>query len=149
MQFLLGTSRLTTYISEWGWTKNLDLNFTALAGAQMMQVPSAWQESFHPHTEKSHPVTSKWLTCTLGLQYARHHVSILNDKGAQGCKAQGLEPAADLHPRCTSLRTTTGCHSSGFSIRTAYLVVLDAGAHKGLVDTMHLKAYLVLRETAV
>lgn len=114
-----------------------------------MQVPSAWQESFHPHTEKSHPVTSKWLTCTLGLQYARHHVSILNDKGAQGCKAQGLEPAADLHPRCTSLRTTTGCHSSGFSIRTAYLVVLDAGAHKGLVDTMHLKAYLVLRETAV
>lgn len=88
------------------------------------------------HMPRSHPVTSKWLTCT--LVSARHHVSILSGKGAQGCKAQGQQPAADLHPRCTSLHTTTGCHSLGFSTLTGYLAVLDTGAHQDLVDTTRL-----------
>lgn len=32
--------------------KSLDLNLGALAGAQMMQVPGAWQKSPLPHAEK-------------------------------------------------------------------------------------------------
>jgi len=52
VQFLLQMSPLTIYISTRGSMKSLDSNLAALADAQMMQVPDAWQKSLLPHAEK-------------------------------------------------------------------------------------------------
>lgn len=127
--------------------KNLDLNLSAVAGAQMMNVPGAWQQFLCPYVEESHPVICKWLICSLGLQSARRHASIHNTKRASGGKAQGQS----LQQICTHTAPhliQAQSFTQGFSIPTGFLVILDTGVCRGLADPMCRKAYLVLRQEA-
>lgn len=127
--------------------KNLDLNLTAVAGAQMMNEPGAWQQFLLPYVKESHPVICKWFVCSLGLQSARHHASIHNKKCAAGGKAQGQSLQQICTHTAPHLIQAQG-FTQGFSIPTGFLVTLDTGVHRGLADPMCLKAYLVLRQEA-